>query len=369
MTTDVSQTIICPKCGERIELTEALLSPFQQKWKSQWEVESKQQRDAEKEKALEEKNKTIEELQKDLAQKEEKLKETSSYERELRKKIKAMEEREGQLDLEVERKLDEEKKKIGEKHSIELLEKEKQLRDMQDQIEELKRRSEQISPQTRGDALQYELERVLESSFRDDEVVAIKRGVRGADVIQKVKDRGGQLCGTILWESKNTVRWNNSWIEKLKKDQRYQKADFAVLASITIPERFQYFGMIEQDVWVTSLPLACCLAGVLRFSLIEIAAKKHEWVDVDQKVKTLYSYFTGPHFKQRIVPIAEALFSLQKELNRERHAMESLWAQRQEEIEKALSAAAGFYGDIRGIIGGEFVPQIEGLQLLPSAEK
>jgi len=367
MTTDVSQTIICPKCGERIELTEALLSPFQQKWKSRWEVESKQQRNAEKEKALEETNKAIEELRGELKQKDQKLEEVRNYERELRSKLKKTEDREKELDLEVERKLDEEKKKIGEQHHLELLEKEKQLSDMRREIEELKRRSEQTSPQTRGDALQYELERILKSTFPDDEVEVIRRGAKGADVIQKVKDSGGQLCGTILWESKNTIRWNNNWIEKLKNDQRDQKADIAVLASITIPEDIHNFGMI-QGVWVTCLPVAYCLADVLRFSLIEVAASRLALVDKDQKIETLYAYFASPNFKQRMEPIVEALCSMQEEIDQERRAMESIWAKREKEIEKAIKGAAGFYGDIGGIIGGAFLPQIDRLQLLAQTE-
>lgn len=359
MTTDVSQVITCPNCGAEIQLTEALLYPFQQKWKSQWETESKKKLDAEKEKALEE-------LRSELKEKDKKLEEAQNYERKLRKELKEIEDREKQLDLEIERKLDEEKRKISDEYHIQISEKDKQLSNMRQEIEELKRKSEQISPQTRGDALQYELDYILKSKFPDDEVKVIKRGVKGADVIQRVRE-GNQLCGTILWESKNTKRWNSSWIEKLKNDQRDQKADIAVLATITLPEGIQQFGMI-QGVWVTYSLAASYLADVLRFSLIEIATNRLALVDRDQKIETLYAYFTSPHFTQRIEPIAEALSSMQEELNRERRAMESIWAQREKEIDKAIKAAAGFYGDIKGIIGGTFLPQIERLQLLSPTE-
>lgn len=367
MTTEVSQVITCPSCGVEIKLTEALLYPFQQRWKEQWEAESQEKLDAEKKKAIEETNKVIEELQSELKQKDQKLEEARNYERELRSKLKKVEDREKELDLEVERKLDEEKQKIGEQHRLELLEKDKQLSDVRREIEELKRRSEQTSPQTRGDALQYELERILKSTFPDDEVEVIRRGARGADVIQKVKDSSGQLCGTILWESKNTIRWNNSWLEKLKNDQRDKKADIAVLASITLPADIQNFGMM-QGVWVTCLPVACCLADVLRFSLIEVAASRLALVDRGQKIETLYAYFASPNFKQRMEPIVEALCSMQEEIDQERRAMESIWAKREREIEKAIKGAAGFYGDIRGIIGGAFLPQIDRLQLFSPAE-
>lgn len=366
MTTEVSQVITCPSCGAEIQLTEALLYPLQQRWRGQWEAASKQELDAEKEKALEETNKAIEELRSELKQKDQKLKEAQDYERELRSRLKKIEDREKELDLEVGRKVDEEKRKITEQHSIRLLEKDEQLSKMQQQIDELKKKSEQISPQIRGDALQYELERILKSTFPDDEIKVIKRGVRGADIIQRVKDRT-QFCGTILWESKNTKKWNNSWIEKLKNDQRDQKADIAVLASVTVPEEIQNFGMF-QGVWVTCLPVACCLSDVLRFSLIEIATNRITFIDRDQKIEALYDYLSSPHFKQRIDPIVEALSSMYKELNREKRAMESIWAQREKEIDKAIKATAGFYGDIRGIIGGTFLPQIEGLRLLSPAE-
>lgn len=360
MTTDVSQVITCPSCGAEIQLTEALLYPFQQKWKREWETKSKRKLDAEKEEALKE-------LRTELEEKDKRLEEAQNYERKLRKEVKEFEERQKQLDLEVERKVDDEKRKMGDKYHLEVLEKDKKLRDMQREIEELKRKSEQISPQVRGDALQYELEHILKSKFPDDEVKVIKRGTKGADVIQRVRDIGNQFCGTILWESKNTKRWNSKWIEKLKGDQRDQKADIAVLAAVTIPEDIQPFGMID-SVWVTYLSAASYLADVLRFSLIEIATNKLALVDTDQKIQTLYAYFTSPHFKQRMEPIVEALSSMQEELNRERRAMESIWAQREKEIDKAIKGAAGFYGDIKGIVGGAFLPQIDTLRLLSPAE-
>lgn len=355
MTTDVSQTIKCPKCGAEFPLPEALLYPLQQKL----EIELRRKLDAEKEKALEE-------LRSELKKKDQKLKEAQEYERKLRSELKKVEDRERELDLEVARKLDEEKEKIGKQHHLELSEKDEQIGSMQRQIEELKRKSEQISPQIRGDALQYELEGILTSAFPDDDVKVIKKGQKGADILQKVKDKGN-VCGAILWESKNTIRWKNSWIEKLKNDQRDQKADIAVLASIAIPEGIQHFGMIE-NVWVTSLLVARCLADALRFSLIEVASNKLALVGRDQKVEALYTYLASPHFKQRIEPIIEAFCSMQDQINGERRAMERIWAERAKEIEKGIKGAAGFYGDIRGIIGGAILPEIDRLQLLPSAE-
>jgi len=367
MPRNTSQVITCPRCGAEIPLTEALLSPFQKDWQKRWETESKQKFDAEKKKELEEADSTIKGLRGELKEKDQKLKESQGYERELRGRLKKVEDREQELDIEVARKIDDEKRKIGEQHRVELLEKDEQLKKMRAKIEELEKGTEQTSPQLKGDALQYELDRVLKTAFPHDNITVIKRGVKGADIIQEVKDEAIGTCGIILWESKNTRRWDDGWIEKLKSDQRDKNADIAVLASIAMPKDIQNFGM-KQGAWVTCFSAACCLSDVLRFSLVQTANTRLELEDKDQKVAALHSYFSTPSFKQRIEPVVEALKSMYEELNHEKRAMESIWAQREKEIAKAVRGAAGLYGDIRGIMGGALLPQIENLQL-PSATK
>ena len=59
--------------------------------------------------------------------------------------------------------------------------------------------------------------------------------MRGADVIQTVRNSLGQPCGKIIWESKRTKNWANDWISKLKDDQRAVRADVAVLTSTVFP--------------------------------------------------------------------------------------------------------------------------------------
>ncbi len=367
MVKTTSNLITCPKCGAEFQLADTVLYPFQQEWKKQWEAGLKPKLDAEKEKATKEANRAIEELQSELNQSEKKLKESQDVERSLRNRLKKVDAREKELDLEVDRKVDEEKKKLSDEYNKKIVEKDYENKELLTKIKELQEKSEQISPQIKGDALQYELERMLESSFPEDDIEIVKRGAKGADIIQKVKDKNNnmQLCGTILWESKNTASWNTSWIPKLKNDQRDKKADIAAIASIVTPENVTTFGMVE-NVWVARLPVACCLSDVLRFSLIEITNNRLSLEGRDQKIEALYAYFAGPEFKQRIEPVVEALLAMQEDIDQERRAMEGIWNTRKKEIEKAIKGATGFYSDIRGIIGRALLPQIKGLQLLAS---
>jgi hypothetical protein len=66
--------------------------------------------------------------------------------------------------------------------------------------------------------------------------------VEGADCIQTVRNNSGVICGKIIYESKRTKGWSNSWIEKLKNDKRNQAADAAILVTQAFPKDMEKFG-------------------------------------------------------------------------------------------------------------------------------
>ena len=95
------------------------------------------------------------------------------------------------------------------------MEKEQTIASMQTQIEELKRRAEQGSQQLQGEVQELELEALLQAKFPRDTIDPVPKGEFGGDALQRVMGPLGQVCGTILWESKRTrigvtVGWSNS---------------------------------------------------------------------------------------------------------------------------------------------------------------
>lgn len=354
---NLNQVIICPNCGREIPLTEAVLSPFRQKWEEDFKAQYEQ-------KLKEEVTSKVEEsfLIK-FKERESKLNETEAQ---LRKENRKLQEKQEAFDLEVQRKADQELVGVKEKYHLEIQQKDEQIKSMQRQIEVLNTKIEQVSPAIKGDAGQQELEDALKSFFPDDEIREIQRGKRGADIMQKVNNKG-QFCGTILWESKNTKKWNDHWVEKLKDDQRRIKAEIAVLVTMALPKNIEHFDMIDH-IWITRLLLAPHLASVLRMNLIELAMKSIATADKGNKIERLYDYLSSPQFKQRVETVAEPLISMLKDLNEERNAMERIWSKREQEIRTAAKGIAGMHGDMQGIMGTSALPQIELLQL-PAQEE
>ncbi len=200
---------------------------------------------------------------------------------------------------------------------LEDVEKEKLIQDLKKSLEDAQKKATQGSQQSQGESLEVTLETKLRQEFPQDEVLEVKKGVRGADITQLVVDKLNRKCGSILWESKN-AKWSDGWIEKLKEDQRQAKADLAVLVSVNLPEGINTFNFIR-GVWVCSWTSFVPLALALRFNLINIYFEKQNAVGVDkQKMKVLYEYLTGNEFKHRVEGIVEAFGTLQDDIEREK---------------------------------------------------
>ncbi|MEW6738920.1 MAG: DUF2130 domain-containing protein [Nitrospirota bacterium] len=403
------QTIKCPHCGKEIPLTETLSLQIKE---SLWqEVEEKAKEKelelSKREKLLEEKKKQVEDSEKAIAQqvavklkterekikqeakneaestilvelkdlkeqiseKDKKIEKFQNNELEFRRKMRELEDQKKNVDLEITRRLDEEREKIKqnavemftEQHRLKDLEKDKKISDMLKTIEDLKRKAEQGSMQTQGEVLELDLEALLKTRFPIDEIEPVPKGMRGADILQKVYSRNGQHCGTIIWETKRTKAWSDGWISKLKDDQREVKAETAVIVSETLPKEIQFFTQLE-GVWVTGFSLAGSLAEVLRTEIIHISQTKLSAVGKNEKMEVLYNYLSGPEFKQKVEAIVETFKSMKEDLDKEKRSITKIWAQREKQIERVIINTAGMYGDMQGIIGAS-LPQIKMLEL------
>jgi len=333
------------------------------------EAEKKKAEEAIKKRLAEETQMEIMSLKEELAEKANRIKEFQALEINLRQEKRRLEEEKENLELEITRRLDSERqklkeemqRKIEEEHKLKDLEKDKLIETLKNQIEELKRKAEQGSQQLQGEVLELELEELLKRHFPHDQISPVPKGFRGADVIQVVCTQGGQRCGTILWESKRTKAWNHEWIDKLKEDQREIKAEIAVIVSTALPPGMVGIGQLN-GVWISDLKSAYGLAAALRSGLIEIAKVKTSMEGRSEKIEMLYSYLSGPEFRQQIEGIVEAFKAMRNDLDAEKRAMEKIWAKREKQIERMVKNTARIYGSLQGIIGST-LPELSSLSL------
>ena len=408
-------TVVCPQCKTEIKLTESLAAPLLESVRRDYEQrltqkdaevarheKTLQEREATLQKAkesldeevaaklqreragiaaeeakkakralendLDQRAKEITELQEILKQRDMKLGEAQKAQAEVTRKQRELEDAKRELELTVAKRVqaeldaacDKAKKDAEEELKLKVLEKEQTIVSMQRQIEDLKRRAEQGSQQLQGEVQELEIESLLSSRFPRDMIQSVPKGEFGGDVLHRVVGPLGQPCGTILWESKRTKNWSDTWLPKLREDQRTAKAEIAVIISQALPKDVETFDLVD-GVWVAHPRVLLPIAITLRNTLIEVASARQASEGQQTKMEMVYQYLTGQRFRQRIQAIVEAFSSMREDLDRERKAITKQWAKREEQIDRVMQATVGMYGDLQGI-AGKTLQEIEGLE-------
>jgi hypothetical protein len=357
--------ITCPNCSTEIPLTEALQEQFRQENEARIadlaaQAEARARADFARQRQF---------FEVELAEEQRKCQEAQQAELELRKEKNALEDRARNLDLEVARRLGSERQQLAEasrrdfaeRHEFELKEKDKLIDDLRRSLEEVRRKSIQGSQERQGEVLEIDMEAELGRRFPQDLVLPVVKGARGADLVHEVRDAALRVCGTIVWETKNTKAWQPAWLDKLKADQRAIGANLAVIVATALPDGIVEFGRID-GVWVAGLRAWPALALALREQLIQVAFAHAAAEGKHEKMECLYHYLAGDQFKSRIEATVEAFAALQRGLDGERRAMERIWKEREKQIERVLANTAGLYGEVRGIVGAS-VPPVPALEL------
>lgn len=253
---------------------------------------------------------------------------------------------------EEETKIREETKKLAdEEHRLKQLEMQKKLDDTQKALADAQRKAEQGSQQNQGEVLELDLENALRSEFPIDEISEVKKGQRGADIIQAVKNQRLEKSGVLLWESKNAA-WQPSWVTKFKEDIRTANANIGVIVSKELPDEYGDMKNIEGSVWVVKPRLVLALATAMRTQIINVYAANHNAENKDEKMEVLYQFLTGPEFRHRIESIVENYGALQNEIEKEKRAASLRWAKQEKSIRAVIDNTLGMYGDLQGITGG-----------------
>ena len=300
---------------------------------------------------------------------EEKLKSARAKELDFLKKEQAMKQKEEEMELQLQRKLQEQRADMTEQirkqeaeknsiketeHQLRVKELEKQLDDQKKLAEEMKRKAEQGSMQLQGEVQELILEELLRNAFPFDLVSEVGKGVRGADCVHHVRNQFGQECGKIIYESKRTKDFSMEWIEKLKKDMRSMGVDVAVIVTQTYPKGMDCFG--EKDgVWICSFDEVKAVSYILRDGILKLFSASKSQENRGDKMHMPYDYLTSNEFSEQWKAIREGFMSMKLSIQRERDAMEKLWKAREKQLEKVLLNAAHIRGSIEGIAGTDSI--------------
>jgi len=288
--------IECPNCGANIDLTQSVederLSSIRAEINETADLEKAQE---------------PAELQKMFDERPNQLSEAHKLEVDLHQNRMELEEKTGNAELEIVRRLDEEGKQLArqgsetaiEESRLKIKEYEKQLEGLQEDLGAAQRNANQGSQRLQGESGELGLEEFLKQYFPYDEIIPVGKGVERADVHQHVQTRDGNYYGMIIWEYKNTKNWSDVWKSKLKVDQLNTKADLVIIAPYVLNENVPHFGFVD-GIWMTGFPYILGLATALREGLIQGELAQRSIEGKGQKIDRLHQYLSGLEFRQRV---------------------------------------------------------------------
>ncbi|MEK6554612.1 MAG: DUF2130 domain-containing protein, partial [Bdellovibrionota bacterium] len=266
-------------------------------------------------------------LENQLSEKDKASKDWTEQQLILTRQLREANERQQKLDLEVEQKvmakLDEVQSdamvRAEDLYKLQLAQRDKKIKDIEQQLETARRTAEQGSQQTQGEVVEIEFEKALSIKYPLDKFVPVPKGVDGADLIQTVVNATGKKCGSMVWEFKNTKNFGGDWIPKIKKDQQLVSADVAILVTKALPKGVQEMEMID-GVFVVSYELALPMSAMIRKSIEDLSYAQLVTHGQDEKMRIIYNYLTGAQFKAKMQAIVSAFVTLKENLETEKRA-------------------------------------------------
>ena len=399
-----NESITCPHCDEQFALKDAIAHQLIEQHESDYQTMVKQERESIRTSAIKDAEKTAaKDYQKTIAELNEKLTESNEStealklrieaekksveervresmqldaqtlkdsleakdkqlaqfreeELELRKQKQALEEQKENADIELARKLDQEKQAISSKLSGDFKLKEaewrKKIDDASKANDDLKRKLEQGSQQLQGEVLELELETELTSAYPLDDIEPVKKGVNGADVLQTVRLRSGTVCGKIVWETKRAANWSNGWVAKLKTDMQEVSGDIGVLVSTAFPAGINEPFVQRDGIWLVKPGFVKSVSEALRTVLTEAQRQRVVSVGKNEQMEALYDYICSTQFVQRIKAVVDHQEQMRLELEKEKSAIQRIWKKREGQIGGITNQMMSICGELQGLSHG-----------------
>jgi hypothetical protein len=219
---------------------------------------------------------------------------------------------------------------------------------LQTKLQEAQRQLEKERADHLGEGQEVDLYNALRQAFPHDKITRIGRGEPGADIRHEVIERD-KLCGTILYESKNSMQWRKGYATKLRRDQISAKADHAILASAKFPEGSRELAIVD-GVVVVNPRRVVVLARLLRDSTIQIHKLHVSATQSAAKRDELYKFITSPRCEQmfdREDELTSGLLELEKT---EQKQHEKIWKERGAMLKQLEKAQAEFRGEITFVV-------------------
>ena len=196
---------------------------------------------------------------------------------------------------------------------------------MRSKAEEAARAASQSPVERKGEIQEELIEEYLKKYFPMDQYEPVKKGKRGADVIQFVHHQK-QEVGKILHESKDVLNFDEKWVGKLIDDMHREDAMMGIIFTRVMPKKSKGVMDVREGGRITICSDASVLqyvVGISRKLIIqENSLNSSTKEDISSKLQQLHDYVNSNEFKLQYRKIRNNLQATSEQLEKDERSFD-----------------------------------------------
>jgi hypothetical protein len=234
---------------------------------------------------------------------------------------------------------------------------------LQEKVAGLQKQLENKTAQELGETPEADLFEQLRTAFEGDRIRRVLKGAQGADVIHEIVHKS-QVCGKIIYDSKNRNAWKSDFVTKLRADQMAERAEHAVLSSNKFPAGTQQ--LHTQDGVIIAHPArVVAVAEILRRHLVQTYELRISNEAREEKTAALYAFITSDRCRQLLDQMATQTGRMLELEAAEEKAHRLTWERRSKLIHGVRKVHGDLCFEIERVIGtgmGQNGPEDPGVE-------
>ena len=273
-------------------------------------------------------------------------------------------------ELEAKAKQDQEKERLKKEAELAEIKRAHQIDidRMRKKAEEAARAASQSPVERKGEVREELLEEYLSNEFPKDKFKEVKKGQRGADVIQTVMVNG-EAMGNILHESKDVLNFDEKWVTKLLDDMTKVDATVGFIFTKVMPKKSK--GFVEEReggrvIICSEYPILKQLVSTTR-KLIQSERKANDKSEdqISTKLKDLLKYLNSNEFRIQTRKILNGIKSDSDQIDKDQRSFENQIKNRKKNLDESkkningiitsLVSSAGLSEEILDINDDDFL--------------
>jgi len=210
--------------------------------------------------------------------------------------------------------------------------------------EETARIANQSPVERKGEVQEELIEELLKKNFSADQYEPVKKGKKGADLIQFVHHKG-QEVGKILYESKDVLNFDEKWVGKLIDDMHREDAMIGIIFTKVMPKKSKGVIEVREGGRITLCSdqsvLLCVIALSRKLIIQQNTINYNKKEDISSKLQQLHDYVNSNEFKLQYRKIRNNFQATSDQLEKDERSFEIQIKNRKKNLDESKKNIQG----------------------------